>query len=310
MKIAVTGGSGFIGSHVVDQLVAAGHDVLVLDGLRPDYAPHVAHRSVDVVDVDAMTAALRGVDIVYHLAGASDVDKALNDPLGTVRLNVQGTASVAEAARRNNVRRVIFASTVWVYGATVGDSPLSETAPVSVADAGHIYTSTKLAGEMVLHSFAELYDLRFTILRYGIPYGPRMRDALVIAKFVQKALAGNRLTIAGDGLQVRNFVYVEDLARAHVLALDDAAQNEVLALDGAVPVTIREIAETVVELVGTPVAIERVPARPGDYAGRVISTERAAEVLGWHATTPFREGVRQYLDWYTDQRNAEAEQAS
>ena len=310
MKIAVTGGSGFIGSHVVDQLDDAGHDVLVLDWEPPQYAAHVAHRAVDVVDLDALTHALRGVDVVYHLAGASDVDKAWNDPLGTVRLNVQGTATVAEAARRNDVRRVIFASTVWVYGASVGDSPLGESAPVSMADAGHIYTSTKLAGEMVLHSFAELYDLRFTILRYGIPYGPRMRDALVIAKFVQRALAGQPLTIAGDGLQVRNFVYVEDLARAHVLALDDAAQNEVLALDGAVPVTIREIAETVVELVGTPVRIERVPARPGDYAGRVISTERAAEVLGWRASTPFRTGVRQYLDWYLDQRDDEAEQAS
>jgi UDP-glucose 4-epimerase len=263
-----------------------------------------------VVDLDAMSHALRGIDVVYHLAGASDVDKALEDPLGTVRLNVQGTATVAEAARRNNLRRVVFASTVWVYGATVGESPLAESAPVSTADAGHIYTSTKLAGEMVLHSFAELYDLRFTILRYGIPYGPRMRDALVIAKFVQRALAGQPLTIAGDGLQVRNFVYVEDLARAHVLALDDAAQNEVLALDGAVPVTIREIAETVVELVGMPVEIERVPARPGDYAGRVISTERAAEVLGWQASTPFRAGVRRYLDWYLDQRVEEAEQAS
>ena len=310
MKIAVTGGSGFIGSHVVDQLADAGHDVLVLDWQRPQYAGHVAHRAVDVVDLDALTHALHGVDVVYHLAGASDVDEAWKDPLGTVRLNVQGTATVAEAARRNDVRRVIFASTVWVYGATIGDSPLGESAPVNLADAGHIYTSTKLAGEMVLHSFAELYDLRFTILRYGIPYGPRMRDALVIAKFVQRALAGQPLTIAGDGLQVRNFVYVEDLARAHVLALGDAAQNEVLALDGSVPVTIREIAETVVELVGTPVRIERVPARPGDYAGRAISTERAAELLGWRATTPFREGVRQYLDWYLDQRDDEAEQAS
>ena len=194
----------------------------------------------------------------------------------------------------------MLASTVWVYGATVGGSgERTEDAYVDLRRAGHLYVSTKLAAEMLMHSYQEMYGQEFTILRYGIPYGPRMRDALVVARFVQAAQAGQPITIAGTGEQQRNFVYVEDLAQAHVLALSPAAANQTLALEGDTPVSVNEIAETVQHLV-SPVPIEHGPGRPADYDGVNISNRLAKELLNWSPTTPLAEGIRRYLSVATE----------
>lgn len=295
MKTVVTGGSGFIGSHVVDKLVAAGHDVVVFDSLVRSLNPEAQYVEGDVLDPSAATRATKGADVVFHLAGMSNVDVAALHPLMTVKLNVEGTAVIADAARDNDAR-VVLASTVWVFGAAAGEGTVDESAVIDLERSGHLYTSTKLAAEMVLHSYAELYDLPFTILRYGVPYGPRMRDELVIAKFVGKALRGEPLTVAGDGSQTRNFLYVEDLADAHVLALGDEAVNQTFAVDGTEAVSIRQVAETVARLVGD-VQVERVPGRSGDFAGRPVDITHAREVLGWSPTTTFEQGVQRYLEW-------------
>jgi len=159
-----------------------------------------------------LVRATKGCDVVFHLAAVSDVNEAVADPVRTTELNVLGTTKVWEAARRNGVRRVVLASTVWVYAGAHGDGPLDEEAPFHLPSAGHIYTSSKIAGELIAHNYNELYDTPFTILRYGIPFGPRMREQLVIPRFVQMALAGDTITVHGDGSQFRNYVYVEDLA--------------------------------------------------------------------------------------------------
>ncbi len=312
MRIAVTGGSGFIGAHVVDKLLDAGHDVLSLDvdARMPD--PRASYRVLDVLDLAAVTEALADREVVYHVAGMANVDFAFQDPARTVRLNVEGTGNILEAARIHQLRRVVFASTVWVYGAVDDPAPaadgsqpaLTEDAQVNLAKAGHIYTSTKVAAELLLHSYRETYGVPFTILRYGIPYGPGMRDELVLARFVKKALAGEALTVAGDGQQFRNYVFVRDLAEAHVLALGDAAENATIALEGSERVSVLDMAQTVKDhFPGT--RIEHVPARPGDYRGREISNELAFELLGWRPTTPFREGVAQYVDWYLGNKDVQ-----
>src|SRR5260370_19547362 len=153
MRIAVTGGCGFIGSHVVDLLADAGHEVLALDLAGPAADPRAEVRAVDVLDLPALTEALAGVQVVYHLAGMSNVDHALADPVRTVRLNVDGTGNVLEAARRGRTRPTVLASTVWVYGvvaAPAGGAPLAEDCPVQLGAAGHIYTSTKIAAELLV----------------------------------------------------------------------------------------------------------------------------------------------------------------
>src|SRR5215471_1841141 len=298
MEVAVVGGGGFIGSHVVDHLVLAGHQVHVIDPVPRWRNPAARYFELDLFDAGGLAGALAGCAAVFHLAGASDVNDVATDPVAAVRLNVEGTARVLEAARQQRCERVLLASTVWVYGATAGDGERTEEVPVDLARAGHVYVATKLAAELLVHSYREMYGQHFTILRYGIPYGPRMRDALVVARFVRAALAGEPITIAGTGEQQRNYVFVGDIADAHVRALSPAAADQVLALEGGTPVSVREIADTVTELI-RPVPIEHVPARTADYLGVGVSNRRAKEVLDWSPQTSFAVGVRHYLDWLT-----------
>lgn len=299
MRIAVTGGSGFIGSHVVDHCRAAGHDVVVLDrGARP-HREDVAFRHTDILDLAAVVDATRGCDAIFHLAAVSNVNVAFDQPVHTVELNALGTARILEAARKNGVGRVVFASTVWVYSGCEAPT-VDETTPFHLAGAGHIYTSSKIAAELFCHDYARLYKQSVTILRYGIPYGPRMRDELLIPIFIRKALAGEPLTIAGDGSQYRNFVYIDDLARANLLALSSRAAGRTYNLEGPRRITVKEVAETVRRIVGDHVRIQSVPARPGDYGGKEVDASRAARELGWTATVSFEEGMRRTIAWYRE----------
>ena len=305
MRTVVTGGCGFIGSHVVDQLVAAGHEVVVVDNKIRKLNSAVEYRQADILDLAGLTSALEGGEVVFHLAAAADVEQVTADPVRALKLNVEGTGNALEAARRTGMNRFVLASTVWVYGAAhtdgsgtdTGLAELTEEAPFDLRRSGHLYVATKLAAEMAVQSYRELYGQHFTILRYGIPYGPRMRDALVVAKFVQAALAGQPITIAGEGRQTRNYVYVRDLAEAHVLALSPTAEDETVALEGTTPISVRQIADTVDGLLG-PITVQQVPARTADYGGTRISNAKAKRLLGWSPTTGFTEGVRRYVEWY------------
>jgi UDP-glucose 4-epimerase len=270
MRVAVTGGCGFIGSHVVDHLIRAGHEVTVLDIEDRWSNPAAEYRYADIFDKTALASTVTGADTIFHLAGAADVNQVAADPVWAVRLNVEGTTRVLEAARQAAVGRFVLASTVWVYGAALGDGDLTEDAPVDLRSPGHVYVATKLAAELLVHSYREMYGQHFTILRYSIPCGPRMRDALVVARFVRAALDGQPITIAGTGEQERNYVYVADLANAHVRALTPAAADQTLALEGGTPVSVREIADTVCSLI-RPVQVRHEEARPSDPAGGSVS---------------------------------------
>jgi UDP-glucose 4-epimerase len=294
VNVLVTGGSGFIGSHVVDVLVAGGHDVRVLD--RKPSAYHDDVVLGDVTDLEQMRAALRGCDVVFHLAARADVDEVKDDPVGSEAVNAEGTLAVLEAARAEGVSRVVYASTIWVYDAHRNGHMVDEDALIGIPR--HFYTATKLAGEMYCASYSELYGVPTTILRFGIPYGPRARPAAVLPQFVQRALDGEPIRIAGSGAQSRRFVYVEDLAEGVAAALAPKAANRVYNLVGDESVTVLEIAQLVQKLVA-PVEIVHGEARAGDFAGVAVSGERAARELGWRPRTPFAEGARRYVDWVT-----------
>ncbi len=225
MKVLVTGGSGFIGSHVVDQLLLAGHEARNFDLLDSPYLNgHPFENAIgDLRDEDARQrrADVAGCDVVVHLAAMADVDQVAKDPTRTEQVNVRGTHVLLEAARRAGVSRFVYASTIWVYGDATGPEQIDEDTPLPLPK--HFYTATKIAGEMYVRSYGELYGLEHTILRFGIPYGPRARPTAVVPAFVAKALAGQPLTIAGDGTQSRRFVYVEDLAAGVVAALQPQA---------------------------------------------------------------------------------------
>ena len=166
-----------------------------------------------------------------------------------------------------------------------------------------------MSSEYYCQSYSRLYGVPVTVLRYGIPYGPRARDGAVVPIFVQKAFRGEPLTVAGDGSQFRKFVYVEDLAEGKVLALKPIAANKIYNLDGTERVTIRQIAETVQTIVGD-VRIETIPARPGDFAGKEVSSELAKRELGWVPKVGFTEGVRRYVAWYRGRLDESARDAA
>jgi UDP-glucose 4-epimerase len=295
MKVMVTGGSGFIGSHVLDKLVAAGHEAVNFDLLRsPHHNGEVAWVEGSLLDPDQVRAALRGSDAVIHLAAWADVDQVIKDPTTAEAVNVRGTQFVLDAARAEGVKRVVYGSTVWAYDKAVGTEPFDEETPLGLPS--HFYTATKLAGEMYCRSYGELYGQEHTILRFGIPYGPRSRPTAVVAAFTAKALRGEPLTIAGDGSQSRRFVYVEDLADGVVAGLAPQAANRIYNLVSPDSVTIKQVAETVQEIVGD-VELVSVEGRKGDLAPAEISGARAAAELGWRPETPFAEGVRRYVAW-------------
>jgi UDP-glucose 4-epimerase len=301
--VAVTGGAGFIGSNVVDALLAAGHRVRVLDGRDPG-RDDVEFHQVDITDVDSLEPAVRGTDATFHLAAMADVNDIHADPTSAVSVNVLGTVNVLEAARRAEAGRVVLASTVWVYGSCT-DDVVDEQSSFTLDTDRHLYITTKIASEFACRDYRNLYDRPFTILRYGIPYGPNMRETTVMSSFFRRALSGEALTIDGDGMQSRNFVYVTDLAQAHVLALRPEAEDQVLNLDGPEPVTIRQVAEITAALVGETgqeVEVSFGPSRPGDLAAQTVRNDASREVLGWTPQVDIHDGMRRSFEWYVANR--------
>jgi UDP-glucose 4-epimerase len=295
MRVLVTGGGGFIGSHVVDRLIERRITPRIFDlSASPYHSPlEVETFTGSITDPANLDLAMRDCDAVIHLAAVADVGHVLADPVLAEEVNTRGTLNVLEAACRAKVGRVVYGSTTWVYSDCV-EQDVDEETPIPAPR--HLYTATKLAGETYCAGYAELFELESTILRFGIPYGPRARAAGVVAKFTDLAFEGKPLTIAGDGSTTRSFIYVEDLADGIVAALAPEAAGRTYNLSGDEVVTILEIAERVQENTDN-CEIVHTPPRPGDFPGKAISNERALEELGWQAKTSFREGVRKYVEW-------------
>ncbi len=295
MRVLVTGGGGFIGSHVVDRLMADGHTPRIFDlSASPYHSPlEVETFTGSITDPANLDLAMRDCDAAIHLAAVADVAHVHADPVLAEEVNTRGTLNVLEAACRAEVDRVVYGSTTWVYS-DCAEQAVDEDTPIPAPR--HLYTATKLAGETYCAGYAELFELESTVLRFGIPYGPRARAAGVVAKFTDLAFEGKPLTIAGDGSQTRSFIYVEDLAAGIVAALAPEAAGRTYNLSGEEVVTILEIAERVQENTDG-CEIVHTPPRPGDFPGKAISNERALEELGWRAETSFKEGVRKYVEW-------------
>jgi UDP-glucose 4-epimerase len=281
---------------VVDKLRDYGVTTRVFD-LVPPRRDDVEFYQGSILEIGDLRSAMEQVDAVMHLAAVADVNDVVKEPHYSEQVNVRGSANVVEAMRVSNISRIIYGSTVWVYEAADVEE-VDETTSLGIPT--HLYTATKLAGEYYCQTYANLFGLEPTILRYGIPYGPRARPAGVIPAFVRKAHSGEPLTIQGDGSQYRRFVYVEDLAEGNVLALKSDAKNKTYNLDGAEETTIRELAETVRDIIGD-VEIDYLPARPGDFSGKTVSTRKAREELGWAPKIRLEEGVRRYIQWLEQQ---------
>jgi UDP-glucose 4-epimerase len=298
LRVLVTGGSGFIGSHVLDALRARGHEAVVFDLVPSRHHEPGTYETVigDLTSREETRRAVRGCHAVIHLAAVADVNEVVANPVLADRVNVHGTQMILEAARHEGVERVLYGSTIWVYSDSPAADPDEDSA---LAQPRHLYTATKLAGENYVASYNAQFGGRHTILRFGIPYGPRARPAAVVPSFIARAQRGEALSIAGDGRQTRQFVYVVDLAHGIVNALAPEAAGRIYNLVGDEETSVREIADAVRELVA-PVPIVHGPERPADVRLGRVSGARAAGELRWSAETTFGDGLRLYLDWLTD----------
>ena len=279
ISILVTGGSGFIGSHVVDKLIENDFDVKVFDIRRP-CRKDVEFIRGNITSLKSLIAAMNNVEYVYHFAALSNINKVAETPLKAIDLNIMSTTKILEAARNSEVRRVLYASSYFVG-----------------SEKGHLYTTTKAVSEMLCKDYYNLYGLPFTILRYGTIYGPRSRDEDVVSLFIKSALSHQILTIYGDGNQSRNFIYVEDAAEGSIAALKDDAKNQTYIIEGKKQITISEVAEIVKKLIGN-VKIEYKKERPQDFISKSVSMEKTKKELGWEPKIDFEEGIKKYIEWY------------
>ncbi len=282
-RAVVVGGSGFIGSHVADQLSAEGFNVLIYDlrpspWLRKDQQMVVA----DILDPKALNEVIAGAEVVYNFAALADLNLALNQALTTVQINILGNLHVMEACRQHGVKRFVYASTVYVYSRE-----------------GGFYRCSKQAAEQYVEEYQRAYGLDYTILRYGSLYGPRADENNGLYRIVHGALMTGQLCYQGHPEAMREYIHVEDAARASVTALGDAFCNESVVLTGQEPMRVLDLLKMLAEILGLPEsAVEFVD---GDYAGHYVRTPYAYQPkLGRKYLPPLHvdlgQGLIQFID--------------
>jgi len=295
MRILVTGGAGFIGSHVVDRLVAAGHRVAIVDNLstgrRANLHPRARFYELDIRDpaLDEVFA-LERPEVVSHHAAQVDVRRSTAEPLFDAEVNLMGSLNLLGCAIRHEARKVIYASTAAVYGEPEY-LPVDEDHPLQPLCE---YGASKHTVEHYLYMYAENYGLDYTVLRYPNVYGPRQDphgEAGVVAIFAGKMLRGETCTVNGDGGQSRDFTFVEDCARANVLALEGAGSRRILNLGTGVPATINELFAELARETGYTKPVVYGPAKAGETYQIYHAAERARAELGWAPTVTLEEGL-------------------
>jgi UDP-glucose 4-epimerase len=298
VKVVVTGGSGFIGSHVVDQLVERGHEVTIYDLEAPGHGQRCAFVRGDVRDVQRLSLTLKGCEIVYHLAAEPNVNRFYESPLYSNDVTAGGTLCVLEAARMSGVGRVVLASTEWVYATSPDPNATitEETAYAQTPD--HLYTSSKIACELFCLNYRRLYNVNYTILRYGIPVGERARKETVTPIFLQRMLRGEEIVVHGDGSQFRQFIYVGDLAAGNLAAAHANAENETFNINGRERITVRDIVSTLEDVLGKKARVRFTEDRAGNFGGRAVSSDKARRVLGWEPTVSYREALERFVRWF------------
>ncbi len=305
-KYLVTGGAGFIGSHIAETLVEAGHEVRVLDNLSTGKQENLrAFRSRcgfiegDVRDTDTVADAVKGVDYVIHQAALASVPRSIKDPTSSNQVNVQGTLNLLLAAKEHGIKRVIYASSSSVYG----DSetlPKSEGMPPSPRSP---YAVSKLAGELYCRVFADVYGLPTTCLRYFNVFGPRQdpnsQYSAVIPLFVKALFEGVPPTIFGDGEQSRDFTYVENVVAANIAACEsNSPGGEVYNVACGERYSLNTLYDKLKKIVGVDIQPEFAQPRPGDVKHSQADTRAIEEGLGYRVGVGFDEGLTRTVDWY------------
>jgi UDP-glucuronate 4-epimerase len=315
MHVLLTGGAGFIGSHLADSLIEHGHRVTVVDNFDPFYDLRAKRRNVerhaadprwrladvDLRDPEALRTRLDDrYDAIVHLAAKAGVRPSILDPIAYQDVNVRGTQHLLELARERGIRQFVFASSSSVYGINPrvpwreDDHVLQPISP---------YASTKVSGELLGHVYSHLYGIRFVALRFFTVYGPRQRPDLAIHKFARLIMAGRPIPVFGDGATRRDYTYIADIVGGIRSALEySGSEYEVVNLGNNETVTLLEMIRGLEQALGLEARIEWLPEQPGDVPQTWADVSKAGTLLGYEPRTPYAEGVRHFVAWLRSQQ--------
>jgi len=312
-SILITGGAGFIGSHLTERLLRDGKRVVVLDSFDPFYDPDMKRKNLlaasgeggfrlvegDIRDVGLLEALFRSerLDAVIHLAARAGVRPSIQDPATYADVNVTGTIRVLEACRKSGVRRFLFGSSSSVYGDNE-KVPFAEDDPVNSPVSP--YAATKRAGELISWNYHRLFGMEVACLRFFTVYGPRQRPEMAIRKFARLIAADEEVEQYGDGSSARDYTYVSDVVEGVVRALDRCRAFHIWNLGGSRTTTLSELVEKIGRGLGTRPRIRRLPAQPGDVERTWADVRRARAELSWEPMVDLNRGLGLFLEWFRD----------
>ena len=278
-NVLVTGGNGFIGSHVVDFLVKKKYNVTTFD-LSPPIRKNVKFIKGNILDKNCLQFALKNIDFVFHLAAVSDINKVRAIPVKTINTNILGTTYLLEASRNKNVKRFIFASSVYSFGTT-----------------GNLYTTSKISSELLIKNYRLLFGQNFTILRYSTAYGPRSREVDAVSIFVERALKNLDIVIFGDGQQKRNYLHVEDLAKGSMMALKQKTKNKIITLASKNNIKMFDLARTIVRLTksNSKIRFNKKNKRFDDFTSNYSYKNNNEGIINWKPKYSLKKGLEQYI---------------
>ena len=316
MKVLVTGGAGFIGSHLVERLLADGHNVAVLDDFNDYYDPKIKRANISAVakdirvdDVDLRDAAKvanlfrnEKFDAIFHLAARAGVRPSIQQPQLYYDTNVAGTLHLLEGARASGVDRFIFASSSSVYGAAK-KVPFSEAEHLTQTLSP--YAATKIAGEFLCSTYSHLYKMRIVGLRYFTVYGARQRPDLAIHQFTRKIHADEPIDQFGDGTTRRDYTYIDDIIQGTMAALRyDGPPFDVFNLGESDTIQLKDLITSIEKTLGKKAKINRLPEQPGDMPLTCADISKARKLLGYDPKTKFEDGLPKFVDWFLKSRSA------
>lgn len=309
-KIVITGGAGFIGSHIAENLAKEGHEIVIVDNLDPYYSVDLKKRNIDVVlnsgDVTFINANITNldrvkkiidstVDYVYHEAAQAGVRISVEDPFKPNNVNVLGTLNILKASLDANVKKVINASSSSVYG-KVKYLPFDEQHPTEPVSP---YGVSKLAAEHYCRVFYEIYGLQTTSLRYFTVYGPRMRPDLAISIFIQKMLANEPITVFGNGEQTRDFTYIEDVVEANKILLHNrVTDGKVLNIGGGNRISVNDLIENLKSITGSISEVIYVSKQKGDAENTLANVDLGNKLIGYKPSFSINKGLNKFADWF------------
>lgn len=314
MSYLVTGGAGFIGSHLIERLLAEGHRVICLDNFDHFYDPTLKHRNLKQAQQDSRFRLVEGdlrdeglfkklfqeeeIEIVAHLAARAGVRPSIEHPLLYADVNIRGTMNLLEACKKYGVRRLVFASSSSVYGNNP-KVPFAEDDPVDNPISP--YAATKKAGELICYTYHYLYGMDIACLRYFTVYGPRQRPEMAIHQFTRLIHEGKKVTLFGDGSSRRDYTYIEDAIEGTMGALGREHRYEIYNIGESQTISLSQLIQSIEEKIGKKARVEYLPPQPGDVERTYADIRKAAERLGYRPRTDIREGLARFIRWYLEE---------